>query len=62
VKPPAKTLRPHGRGVAPAGAVGGGIDYMVADNLAVGVATKYVVSAGQRISIGGNTRDVDVTP
>jgi opacity protein-like surface antigen len=60
VKPPGRTLRPQGRGLAPAGAVGAGIDYMVADNLAVGVGTKYVVSAGQRISIGGNTHDVDV--
>lgn len=60
VKPPGRTLRPQGRGLAPAGAVGGGIDYMVAANLAVGVATKYVVSAGQRISIGGISRDVDV--
>jgi opacity protein-like surface antigen len=43
------------------GAVGGGLEYFVADNIAVGIEVKYVLSGGQSIEIEGvrHPNDVD---
>jgi opacity protein-like surface antigen len=43
------------------GAVGGGLEYFVADNIAVGFEVKYVLSGGQSIEIDGvrHSNDID---
>jgi opacity protein-like surface antigen len=43
------------------GAVGGGLEYFVADNIAVGIEVKYFLSGGQSIEIEGvrHSNDID---
>jgi opacity protein-like surface antigen len=43
------------------GAIGGGLEYFIADNLAVGIEVKYLFSGGQSIEIDGvrHANDID---
>jgi opacity protein-like surface antigen len=60
-KPPAFGLSVDADRTVAVGAVGGGVEYFVADNLAVGIAVKYVFSGGQSIEIDGvrHPNDID---
>ena len=43
-------------GFGPTGAIGLGVDYMIARNVAVGLESKYVFVRGHELTIGGKTR------
>jgi len=59
-KPPAHALGVRGDSVAIVGAVGGGLDYMVASNVALGLEFGYLISRGNTLNIGGHSQTVDL--
>lgn len=60
-KPPGFGLAIHaGDDVTPLGVVGGGIEYFLADNLALGLQVAYVISGAQTIEVQGRRHPVEL--
>jgi opacity protein-like surface antigen len=52
-KPPADTMDVRASDFSPAGVLGGGIEYLIARNIGVGVDVKYLISRGHMIRLDG---------
>jgi len=60
LKPRGYPIGIRGTGVAVAGALGGGVDYMVASNIALGFELQYLISRSNTITTGGHSEHVDL--
>jgi opacity protein-like surface antigen len=58
VKPRGFDLRLDGKNFSVAGLLGGGVDYLVARNIAVGLEVEYLISRGNSASINGNSQSL----
>lgn len=59
-KRPGFDLDISGTSVGVAGAVGAGLEYFVANNIAIGLETKYIISRDQHLRLLGQSRRLDL--